>query len=250
MAGKVFLWPVNLSLEGYKTVAKYKSVYTSFKNSVIYSLVGTSVNIFMTMIAAYALARRSLPFRRGIMFLFTFTMFFGGGMIPGYMLVKELGMIDSMWSLILPGAISTYNMIIARTYIENNIPEEMLEAAQIDGCSDIVFLIKMVLPLTKAIIAVLCVYYIVGHWNNWYSAFLYIYDTDKYPLQLVLRQILVVNQFDNESITDPEIYEKLRGLADVLKYSLIVISSLPMMVLYPFAQKFFIQGVTIGSVKG
>lgn len=250
LAGKVLLWPVEFSLEGFKTVFKYKEVFTSFRNSVVYSITGTFINVFLTMITAYALARRSLPFRGIIMFLFTFTMFFSGGMIPSYLQIKRLNIIDSMWALILPGAISAYNMIIARTFISTNIPDEMLEASQIDGCSDIRFFLTMVMPLSKAIVAVLCVYYLVGHWNSWYNAFLYIYDRDKYPLQLVLREILITNTFDSDRMMDPELLEKMQGLADVLKYVLIVISSLPMMMLYPFAQKFFIQGVMIGSVKG
>lgn len=250
LAGKVLLWPVEFSLEGFKTVFKYKEVFTSFRNSVVYSITGTFINVFLTMITAYALARRSLPFRGIIMFLFTFTMFFSGGMIPSYLQIKRLNIIDSMWALILPGAISAYNMIIARTFISTNIPDEMLEASQIDGCSDIRFFLTMVIPLSKAIVAVLCVYYLVGHWNSWYNAFLYIYDRDKYPLQLVLREILITNTFDSDRMMDPELLEKMQGLADVLKYVLIVISSLPMMMLYPFAQKFFIQGVMIGSVKG
>lgn len=250
LAGKVILWPVQPSVEAYELVFKYKEVFTSFLNSVKYSLSGTALNIVLTMITAYALARRTLPFRNGIMLLFTFTMFFSGGMIPGYLQVKNLGLLDTMWALILPGAISVYNMIIARTFIQSNISEEMLEAAQIDGCSDIRYFVSMVLPLSKAIIAVLCVYYLVGHWNGWFGAFLYIFDRDKYPLQLVLREILIVNTMDVDRSMDPELLQRMQGMADVLKYALIVISSLPMLVLYPFAQKFFIQGVMIGSVKG
>ena len=250
MAGKVVLFPVDFTFKTYELTFQYKEVFSSFFNSVVYSLVGTAINIVLTMIAAYALARKTLPFRQGIMFLFTFTMFFSGGLIPSYILVKNLGMLDSMWALILPGAISTYNMIIARTFIMNSIPEDLLEAAQIDGCSDFRYFYSIVLPLSKAVIAVLCVYYIVGHWNGWFGAFIYLFDRKKYPLQLVLREILIVNTIDPSRSFDPELYEQMQALSQVLKYALIVISSLPMMILYPFAQKFFIQGVMIGAVKG
>lgn len=252
LGGRVWLFPVEPNLEAYRFVFQYQDVFTGFRNSVLYTLSGTLVNLFMTMICAYAMARRTLPFRNALMFLFTFTMFFNGGLIPNYMLVRDLGMIDTLWSLIIPGAISVYNMIIARTFIQASIPTEMLEAAQIDGCSDFRFLWKMVLPLSKAIIAVLAVYYMVGHWNSYFNAFLYINSRAKYPLQLVLREILITNTFDpNRMVTnDPELIQRLQNIADLMKYSLIVISSLPMMLLYPFAQKFFIKGVLIGSLKG
>jgi putative aldouronate transport system permease protein len=250
LAGKVILFPVDFSLEGYKLIMQYKEVFQSFKNTVIYSSVGTVINIVLTMIAAYALARKTLPFRRAIMLMFTFTMFFNGGLIPNYLLIKYLGLNNTMWALILPGCISAYNMILARTYIMSTIPDEMLEAAQIDGCSDIRYFISIVIPFSKAIIAVLCVYYFVGHWNSWFSAFIYLFDREKYPLQLVLREILVANTFDATQNMDPELRAKMQGVADIMKYGLIVISSLPIMVLYPFAQRFFVEGIMIGSVKG
>lgn len=250
LAGEVFLWPVRPSLIGYEFVFKYKDVFIGFKNSVIYTLVGTSINIVMTIIAAYALARKTLPHRKALMLLFTFTMFFNGGMIPNYMLIKDLNMLDTIWAVTIPGAISVYNMIIAKTFIETAIPNDMLEASQIDGCSDFRYLVQIVIPLSKAIIAVLFVYYMVGHWNGYFNAFLYISSREKYPLQLVLREILINNAFDPQRSTDPELLNKLQGMTDIMKYSLIVISSVPMLILYPMAQRYFIQGVMIGSVKG
>jgi multiple sugar transport system permease protein/putative aldouronate transport system permease protein len=250
LAGKVVLWPVDFGVEGFKIVFRYKEVFGSFVNSVCYSALGTSINIAMTMMCAYALARRTLPFRGAIMMLYTFTMFFNGGMIPNYMLIRGLGMLDTVWALVLPGAVSVYNMIIARTFIQSTIPNEMLEAAQIDGCNDFRYFFQMVLPLSKAIIAVLCVYYVVGHWNSWFNAFIYINAREKYPLQLVLREILINNTFDSSRTMDPELVRQMQGMSDLMKYSLIVISSAPMMLIYPFAQKFFIKGVMLGSVKG
>lgn len=250
LTGKVFLWPVEFSVEGFKIVFQYKAVFTSFLNSVFYSILGTSINLFMTMIAAYALSRRTLPFRNTLMMLFTFTMFFNGGMIPNYMLMRNLQLIDTVGALVLPGAISVYNLIIARTFIQSSIPNELLEAAQIDGCNDFRYFFQMVIPLSKTIIAVLAVYYVVGHWNSWFNAFLYINTRAKYPLQLVLREILIGNSFDADRSMDPELVQKMQGMADLMKYSLIVIASAPMMIVYPFAQKFFIKGVMLGSIKG
>ena len=184
------------------------------------------------------------------MFLFTFTMYFSGGLIPNYLLMRDLHLIDTLFAIILPGAISTYNMIIARTFIQSSIPQEMLEAARVDGCSDARYFFQMVLPLSKAIIAVIALYYAVGHWNAWFDAFIYLNTREKYPLQLILREILVSNQLDNNLSMDADARRKMQGMVDLMKYSLIVISSVPVMCLYPLVQKYFIKGVMIGSLKG
>lgn len=250
LSGKVVLFPVDFSLEGYKTVFGYKDVLTGYINTIFYTILGTAINVIMTLICAYPLARKTLPFRNFFMFLFTFTMFFGGGLIPSYLLMRDLCMIDTIWAIVVPGAISVYNMIIARTYIQTSIPGEMLEAAQVDGCSDARYFFQMVLPLSKAMIAVIALYYAVGHWNGWFNAFIYLNDRGKYPLQLFLREILISNTIDPDQTMDPELLQKMRGMSDLLKYALIVVSSAPVMLLYPFAQKYFIQGVMIGSLKG
>ena len=250
LSGKVVFLPVEFSLEGYKTVFGYQDVLTGYMNTILYTVLGTTINIIMTLICAYPLARKTLPFRNFFMFLFTFTMFFGGGLIPSYLLMRDLHMINTIWAIVIPGAISVYNMIIARTYMQTSIPGEMLEAAQVDGCSDARYFFQMVLPLSKAMIAVIALYYAVGHWNGWFNAFIYLNDRGKYPLQLFLREILIANTFDPDSTMDPELLQKMRGMSDLLKYSLIVVSSAPVMLLYPFAQKYFIKGVMIGSVKG
>ena len=250
LAGKVFLWPVDWSLEGYIAVFKNRGIMTGYANSFLYASVGTLFNVSVTMICAYPLARRVLPFKGCFMFLFTFTMFFSGGLIPNYMLMTRLRLIDTRAVMILPGLISVYNMIIAKTFIQNSLPYELLEAAQVDGCSDARYFFQMVLPLSKAVIAVLTLYYAVGHWNAYFNAFLYLNSRALYPLQLFLREILIANIIDTTMDVDPELLEKRAGLADVLKYSLIIVASGPVLVLYPFVQKHFIKGVMIGSIKG
>lgn len=248
--GKVLLWPVGFSLDGYRMVFQFDTVISGYLNSFKYMIIGTLINVAMTMLCAYPLARRTLPFRNAFMFLFTFTMYFGGGLIPTYLMVRSLGMLNSMWALVIPGAISVYNMIITRTFIQNSIPHEMLEASQIDGCSDAQFFFRMVLPLSKAILAVITLYYAVGHWNGWFDAFIYLSDRDMYPLQLILRDILIVSNIDTTAIDDPELIERMEYTRDLVKYALIVVASVPMMMLYPFVQKYFIKGVMVGSLKG
>lgn len=249
-AGKVFLWPVDFSLEGFKTVFRTKTVWVGFRNSFVYMGVGTLINIVMTMTAAYCLSRPDVPGTNGIMLLFTFTMFFNGGMIPSYLLVQKLGMLNTMWSLLIPGAISVYNLIVARTFIKSSIPIELMEAARIDGCSDFKYFIKIVIPLSKAIIAVLVLFYGVGHWNAFFNAMLYLSKKTLYPLTLFLREILMASQIDPSTLSDPELQAQFAKAAGVIKYALIVVSLVPVMAIYPFVQKYFVKGVMIGSVKG
>ncbi|MDO5310683.1 MAG: carbohydrate ABC transporter permease [Clostridia bacterium] len=250
MAGRVVLWPVDFSLEGYKAVFKTNEVLIGYRNTILYTLFGTILNVAMTLAAAYPLSRRDLPWRRPIMFVFTFTMIFSGGMIPTYIVVSELGLLNTPLALIIPTAMSVYNLIITRTFIENSIPKELLEAATIDGCDDIGYFFKILLPLSAPVIAVITLYYAVAHWNSYFTAFLYITDSKLYPLQLVLRNILIANQIDSAMVTDFDTMTSKQGLADLLKYSLIVVSSLPVLIMYPFVQKHFVKGVMIGAVKG
>lgn len=249
-AGKVYLWPVDFSLEGYKTVFNTKEVWMGFRNSLFYTVAGTLINIILTMCTAYALSRDDLPGRDGIMLLFTFTMFFSGGIITGYMLVKELHMLNTPWALMIPGAITVYNLIIARTFIQSSIPKELLEASQIDGCSDMKFFTYIVIPLSKAIIAVLVLFYGVAHWNAYFNAMIYLSDKELYPLTIFLKQILTASQIDPASVSDPELQAKIAQMASVIKYALIVVSMIPILLIYPFIQKYFVKGVMIGSVKG
>ena len=248
-SGKVYLWPLDPSVEGYRRVLENPNILSGFLNSVFYTVVGTAINLAMTMIAAYPMARKDLPLRSFFSVLFAFTMLFGGGMIPNYILIMKLGMLNTRWALLLPGALSVYNMIIARTAMQS-LPDELLEAAYIDGCSDARYFVRIVLPLSGATIAVLALYYAVGHWNSYFSAFMYLSDRSKYPLQIVLREILIMGQIAESDITDLDSAERIQGLSQLLKYALIVISSAPMMLIYPFVQKYFVKGVMIGSLKG
>ena len=249
-SGKVILWPVDLSLEGYRAVFENKDVIIGYRNTIFYTVVGTMINVAMTLMAAYPMARKNLPYKGVFTFLFAFTMLFNGGMMPNYILMKNLRIINTVYAMILPGAISVYNMIITRTFIQNTIPAELYDAANIDGCNDTRLFFSIVLPLSKAIIAVITLYYAVDRWNAYFDAFLYLNNKDLFPLQIFLRDILVSNTIDSSLLMDPELMAAKRGLADLLKYSLIVVSTVPILCLYPFVQKYFIQGVMIGSLKG
>lgn len=248
-AGEVWLWPVDFSLEGYKAVFAYKQIWTGYGNSLFYMIVGTFINITLTILAAYPLSRKDFYGRNFFMLLFLFTMLFSGGLIPNYLLVKELGMLNTRWAMIIPNAMSVFNVIITRTYFKMTIPDELHEAAKMDGCSDFRFLAKVVLPLSGPIIAVMGLFYAVGHWNAFFNALIYLRDQDYYPLQLVLNNILVQNEVDPEMFIDVESQAAIAGLRELLKYSLIVVASIPVLVIYPFVQKHFVKGVMIGSLK-
>ena len=249
--GKVLLWPVEFTLDAYKRVFAYDKIWIGYRNTIVYTVLGTLLNLAMTLMCAYPLARKNLRGRGPLMLLMSFTMMFSGGIIPSYILVRELGLMDTMGAMILPGAMSVYNMIVCRTYIQTNISEEMMEATQIDGCDDFQFFFRMVLPLSKAIIAVLALWYAVGHWNSYFGAFLYLKSSDKYPLQIMLREILVQSQTIKgaEELGSEEV-EYSVNLYLTLKYAIIVVSTLPLFCVYPFVQKYFQEGIMVGSVKG
>jgi putative aldouronate transport system permease protein len=247
--GKVWLFPVEFSLKAFEEVFSHKAIVTGFTNTIFYTTVGTAVNLIMTIAAAYPLSRKTMPGRRIFLFIFTFTMLFNGGLIPSYLLITKLGMINTRAVMIIPTALNVFNVIICRTFFETTIPNELIEAAQIDGISHTRFIIQIAVPLSKAIIAVLTLFYGLGHWNSYFQAFLYITDKDKYPLQIVLRDILILNQV-NDIISDPLLYQARQGMAQLLKYALIVVSSVPFMIAYPFVAKHFVKGVMIGAVKG
>lgn len=249
-SGKVFLWPVDFGIDGYTAVFNKPDIWRSYFNTFLYTSLGTLINLALVMITAYPLSRPNLKGRNAIMLLFTFTMFFNGGMIPMYMLVTNLKMIDTIWAILLPGALSVYNMIIARTFIQSNIPNELYEAASIDGCNETKFFFKMVLPLSKSVMAVVGLFSAVTHWNSYFNAMMYLNTHTKMPLQIILREILIMNQMDLSMIQDPELLLQMANFADVLKYSLIVVATVPILCLYPFIQKYFIKGVMIGSIKG
>jgi multiple sugar transport system permease protein/putative aldouronate transport system permease protein len=250
--GEVWLLPKNLSLEGYRLVFAYTPIWTGYRNSIIYTVAVTILNILMTVMAAYPLSRRDLDGSKIIIAFFTIPMLFSGGLIPSYMLVNGLGLLNTPWAIILPGSMSVFNVIVMRTYFRNSIPAELLEAAKIDGCSDIQFLVRIVTPLSGAIIAVVALWVAVGSWNSYFSALIYLNDRKLYPLQIILRELLLVTaniDFTSTSI-DPRQLERSLYLSHLLRYGTIIIGSLPLMIMYPFVQKYFVKGVMIGSIKG
>lgn len=249
-AGRVLVFPIDATLNNYKTILGYGDIWTGYRNTLFYVVLGTMINLFFVMSAAYPLSLKKFSGRNFFAKYFYFTTIFGGGIIPMYMLIKKLGMLNTIWAIMLPGAMQSGNMILARTFMMNTIPDEMLEAARIDGCSYFRYFFKFILPLSTTIIAVIGMYNVVGIWNSYWGAFIYLNDRNLFPLQLFLREILINNQFDAAEITDPEVITGMQGLADTLKYVVIVVSTLPLMLAYPFVQKYFIKGVMIGSVKG
>ncbi len=247
--GKVLLWPVQPTLEGYKAVFTYKGIWRAYGNTIFYTVVGTTMDMAMTLMCAYPLARRNLPLKKPVVMLFMFTMLFSGGMIPSYILMKNLGLLNTVWCLLLPGLISVYNLIVCRTFMQN-IPTDIEEAAKIDGCSDIRYFFSMVLPLSTTVMAVLSLYYAVGHWNEYFNPWLYLTNTKLYPLQMILRTILIQNSFDPESVTSEDDILGNKALQDLLKYSLIIVSSAPILMAYPWVKRFFMKGVMLGALKG
>jgi len=248
--GKLTLLPVGFNVDAYREVFKSKDILTGYRNTLIIAALGTLVNMIMTVCGAYPLSRKDFYGRNVFMMIFAFTMFFSGGIITLFLVVQKVGLMNSWAALILPGAVSTYNLIIMRTYFETSVPYELQEAAYIDGYSNLGILIKVVLPLSGPILAVIALYYAVGHWNSYFSAMLYITDRNKYPLQLFLREVLVMNQAQNMLDASAEDMARQAMRAEGIKYSVIVVSSVPMLILYPFVQKFFVKGVMIGAIKG
>lgn len=249
-AGHVWLLPVKPSMEGYRAVFTNKYIATGYGNTIFYTVAGTALNVSMTLLAAYPLSRKDFMPQKLLMFLFTFTMIFNGGMIPNYLLNQSLGFVNTRWVMILPGALTVWNVIITRTFFQYNLPDELLEAAQLDGCSDFSFAASIALPLSRPIIAVITLFYAVEHWNAFFDAFLYLRDRKLFPLQIVLRDILIANSVDTTQISDPTVIAKLSGMNELLKYSLIVVASVPVMCMYPLVQKHFVKGVMVGAIKG
>ena len=252
--GQVIWHPIGFTLKGYLEVFKDDSIVRSFLNSVLYTVCGVLVNLAVTLPTAYALSRDRFSGKKAITMFYVITMFFSGGLIPTYLVVQNMHLLDTMWALILPGCLSVYNMIVARTFFKTNISEELYEAAEIDGCTQGRFFFQIALPLSGAITAIMVLYYGVGHWNSYFSGLIYLSDQNKYPLQLVLRSILITNESAlQQAATTAEARAALdekKELIEVMKYSLLIISSIPVLVLYPFIQRHFVKGVMIGSVKG
>ncbi len=249
MSGKVWLFPIKPSLAGYKAVMRHKQVWSGMYNSVIYTVFGTAVNIVMSVLAAYPLSRKDFKAGTAISFIFAFTMWFSGGLVPTYMLVRNLGLFNTRLALIIPSAMSVWNMIIIRTYFQSNIAGELLESAKMDGCSDFRYLLKIAVPLSKPVLAVVCLYYMVGNWNVFTPAYLYINNKELHPIQIILRNILLLSQVDEIKV-EATLEQSARMINELLKYSLVIVASLPMVIVYPFVQKYFVKGIMIGAVKG
>lgn len=242
------LFPLNPTLEGYKIAFGYDSIWRGYLVTVYIVVVGTSVNMILTIMAAYVLSKKELYLYRFLNIFVTFTMFFSGGLIPTYLVVKNMGLIDSLWALIIPGAVTTWNLIILRTAIDA-VPKSLEESARIDGASEVVILTRIIIPVVKATLAVLALYYIVGHWNSWFSASLYIKTRTKFPLQLILREVLISNTSNEASvkINDTSQIDQYKRL---VKYCTTIIATVPILFIYPFLQKYFVKGVMVGAVKG
>ena len=248
-SGKVWLWPVDFTFRGYEVVFKNPQIITGYTNSLIYTFFGTIISVTLTVLIAYPLSRKTFFGRGFLMFFIVFTMLFYGGLIPTYLVVQKLGMIDTRWAMIIPNAVAVWQVIIARTFFQSSIPDELVEASEMDGCSDLRFLWSVVLPLAKPIIAVLVLMYAVFQWNAYFDALIYLKSVDLQPLQIVLRNIIILNTGSSGSMEASEMIRR-QELADLMKYSLIVVASLPVLLIYPFVQKHFVKGMMIGSVKG
>ncbi|MBD2872828.1 carbohydrate ABC transporter permease [Paenibacillus arenilitoris] len=249
--GKVLLFPKGVSLFGYKEIFKDERIWQGYGNTILYTALGTFVNLLFTIPAAYALARQEFKARRVIMLAFVLTMFFNGGLIPTFLLMRDLHLTDSMWVFILPFSVNVYNLIIARTFFENSLPKELYEAAAIDGCSHLRYFASVALPLSRAMLSVIGLYYLVAHWNDFFTALIYIRSNHLQPLQVVLRDILLSNQvFANGIGLGGDLGGYAQRYADQIKYGVIIVSTLPILVVYPFIQKYFEKGVMIGSIKG
>lgn len=247
----LLLWPKALNVESYKLVFENAAIWTGYRNTVLYTFVGTFINLALTTMGAYPLSRRDFWGKGVFTFFFAFTMFFNGGLIPLYILVRNLGMMNTMWAMVIPGAVSVYNMIIMRTYFQTRIPADLEDAARIDGCTNFNLLFKVVLPLSMPIIAVMVLFYGVGHWNQFFNGMIYLTERSRYPLQLILREILVQNEMTNMlAIAHDDQYAERMVAKMGLRFAVIIVSTLPIFVIYPLLQRFFREGILVGAIKG
>jgi putative aldouronate transport system permease protein len=251
-SGQVYLYPRSISFDGYSRVMANGEIWNGYRNTIFYTVLGTLINLAVTIPAAYALSRKDMIGRNGIMAFFTVTMFFSGGLIPTYLVVRSVRLINTFWALLIPGALSVYNLIVSRTYMQSNIPIELQESAKIDGCSNTRLFIRIVLPLSTPIIAVMALFYGVNHWNQYFSALIYISNRNLKPLQLILRDILLQSAYmaSGVSADSAESMALQAKIAETVKYCVIVVSSLPILAVYPFLQKYFTKGIMLGAIKG
>ncbi len=248
-SGKLLLYPQKLFMGGYRRILKFRPIWTGYANTVLYTVCGTMVSVAVTLTCAFSLSRKTLPGRRILNFLFTFTMFFGGGIIPLYLVITKIGIYDTILAMVLPSAMSVYNMIVCRSFFESSIPDELYDASKIDGCNDFDFFFKIAIPLSRAIIAVMILFYATSFWNSYMNALMFMGSQDKMPLQVILRNLVLANQTNNLAVEGSAVADRAK-MAEQLKYSIIVVSAVPLLVVYPFVQKYFAKGVLMGAVKG
>ncbi len=250
-SGKVILLPKGFNLDAYKHILTNQNILTGYLNSIIYTLVWTVLAVCITVPAGYALSRKDLPFRKFWTLFFVFVMYFQGGLVPTYLVVKNLHLMDTMWAVILPTVLSVYNLIVCRTFFEGTLSEELLDAARVDGTTNLQFFFRIALPLSKALVAIMVLFYAIQQWNSYFDAMIYLNSKAKFPLQMVLKDILIQAQMNSSgAFGDVESVTEMQRIAELVKYSSIVAASLPMLILYPFIQKYFVKGIMIGSVKG
>jgi putative aldouronate transport system permease protein len=250
LTGKMWLWPVDIQFTGYRKVLENRELLIGYGNTILYTVVGTAINLAMTVMGAYPLSRPHFYGRNVIAAAIVFTMFFSGGLIPAYLVVRDLGMINTMWALIIPTAVSVWNLLIMRTFFQTGIPNELQEAAAIDGCSDLGTLLKIVLPLSAPILAVMVLFYAVGHWNAYFNALIYLTDRELYPLQLFMREILIQGQMEAMVNVGDSSHAQTIMDEEAVKYAVVIVANLPIFLLYPFLQKYFVKGMLIGALKG
>ncbi|GIO67371.1 carbohydrate ABC transporter permease [Paenibacillus cookii] len=250
LRGEMLLWPKGFNLNSYSKIFQNQDILSGYSNTLLYTTIGTLINLVMTVLGAYPLSRKDFVGKNAVMALFVFTMFFGGGLIPTYLLIKDLGMLNTFWVMVIPNAVSIWNIIIMRTFFQQSIPYELQEAATIDGCSNIQILTRIILPLSMPIIAVMILFYAIGHWNAFFSALLYLSDKEKFPLQLILREILIQGQTSDMVKMSTESAIKQQREVEGIKYAVLVVANIPVLILYPFLQRYFVKGVMIGAIKG
>ncbi len=248
-SGKVILFPVNLTFDGYREIFQYEPLWKGYINTVLYTALGTVINLVVTITSGYALSRQDLPWRRFLTFLFIFTLFFQGGLIPRYLVVKDLGLMNNLGAMIWPNALNVFYLMMCVTFFRTSIPQELHESARMDGCGTFRYFTRIVLPLSQALVAIMALYYGIFHWNSFFDAYMFLTDKDKYPIQVVLRDLIISNQSMSMDI-DPMAADERQRLADLIKYGAIIFSSLPVLIVYPFLQRYFVKGAMIGAVKG